>query len=173
MFRRALPSTIVVTSLLCMQSLYSVAATTSYSEDYNSFSPKEFRNFPITKITQISPNTKQIECKLPSAQHVMGMTTASCIMINGVGKDGKTIARPYTPTSLNDDKGKFELVIKAYPDGNVSSYIDKLKVGDEISVKGPFPKLKYEPNMKKSIGMIGIIHSLIIFHSFNLPLFNY
>ncbi len=173
MFRRALPSTIVVTSLLCMQSLYSVAATTSYSEDYNSFSPKEFRNFPITKITQISPNTKQIECKLPSPQHVMGMTTASCIMINGIGKDGKTIARPYTPTSLNDDKGKFELVIKAYPDGNVSSYIDKLKVGDEISVKGPFAKLKYEPNMKKSIGMIGIIHSLIIFHSFNLPLFNY
>ncbi len=37
----------------------------------------------------------------------MGMTTASCVMINGVGKDGKLIARPYTPTSLNDDKGPF------------------------------------------------------------------
>ena len=110
----------------------------------------------------------------------MGMTTASCVMINGVGKDGKVVARPYTPTSLNDDKGtlltqllsnisylicistgKFELVIKSYPDGNVSAYIDKLKVGDEISVKGPFAKLKYEANMKKSIGMIGIIHCIV------------
>ena len=56
------------------------------------------------------------------------------------------------------------MVIKAYPDGNVSAYIDKLKVGDEISVKGPFAKIKYEPNMKKSIGMIGIINSIIIYN---------
>lgn len=64
--------------------------------------------------------------------------------------------RPYTPTTLDQDKGIFELVIKSYPEGNVSSYVCGLKVGDKIEVKGPFPKLKYVANMKKKIGMVNM-----------------
>ena len=51
-------------------------------------------------------------------------------------------------------KGHFDLVIKRYENGAVSSYMHGLKPGDKIKVKGPFPKLKIEPNMKKAIGMI-------------------
>ena len=76
------------------------------------------------------------------------------IQIKGLPSEGKEVSRPYTPTSLNSQKGTFELVIKSYPAGNVSSYLHSLKVGDKIEVKGPFPKIKYTPNMKKSIGMI-------------------
>ena len=66
-------------------------------------------------------------------------------MIKGKTKeDGKAPARPYTPTTLDMDKGSFELVIKSYPQGNVSSYLCSLEAGDEIEVKGPFPKIKYE-----------------------------
>lgn len=64
------------------------------------------------------------------------------------------MSRPYTPTTLNDVKGKFELVVKAYPEGKVSGYLHQLKEGDTIEVKGPFPKLPYKANMKKRIGMI-------------------
>ncbi len=70
------------------------------------------------------------------------------------GADGKPIVRPYTPTTLNAHKGSFELVVKIYPQGNVSKYLDGLKVGDSIEVKGPFPKLEYKANMKKKIGLI-------------------
>ena len=84
----------------------------------------------------------------------MGMATASCFMIKGNDEDGKVVARPYTPTSLNDEKGKFEILIKSYPQGKVSSYLHSLKVGDSIEVKGPFPKIKYTANMKKKIGMV-------------------
>jgi len=84
----------------------------------------------------------------------MGMQTASCFMIKGKDEDGKVVARPYTPTSLNDEKGKFEILIKSYPQGKVSSFLHSLKVGDSIEVKGPFPKIKYTPNMKKKIGMV-------------------
>lgn len=45
-------------------------------------------------------------------------------------------------------------MIKSYPDGVVAKYLCELKVGDTVEVKGPFPKLKYSPNMKKSIGMV-------------------
>jgi cytochrome-b5 reductase len=67
---------------------------------------------------------------------------------------GKDVIRPYTPTSLDHQKGVAEFVVKSYPDGVVSKYLCELKVGDKVEVKGPFPKLKYSPNMKKSIGMV-------------------
>jgi len=114
------------------------------------FNPKAFVPFPITKITQLSPNTKAFDLALPSADAEMGAHTASFIMVkNAVGD-----ARPYTPTTLNDQKGSFELVVKAYPGGKVSEYLHSLKVGDSIEVKGPIPKLAYKKNMKKQIACI-------------------
>lgn len=66
----------------------------------------------------------------------------------------KEDVKPYTPTTLGNLKGSFELYIKVYPNGKVSSYLHSLKVGDIIEVKGPFQKLQYKANMKKRIGMI-------------------
>ena len=120
-----------------------------------SFSPKEFRSFPIEKVTTVNYNTKILRCKLPSNDHVMGSATASCIMVNGPSDaEGKVVSRPYTPISSDSDKGYFELLIKGYPNGIVSKHLTGLGVGDNIEVKGAFPKLKYTANMKKSIGMI-------------------
>lgn len=121
-----------------------------------SFSPKEFRSFPITSIRQLTPDTKQFVCALPNKQAEMGMGVSSCVMIKSdkPDKDGKVVARPYTPTSTNDHRGEFELVVKVYPTGNVSKYLGGLKVGDSIAVKGPFAKLQYKANMKKKIGLI-------------------
>jgi hypothetical protein len=44
--------------------------------------------------------------------------------------------------------------LKNYEKGVMSSHIHHLKVGDKLSMKGPFPKLAYTANMKKSIGMV-------------------
>jgi Oxidoreductase FAD-binding domain len=42
--------------------------------------------------------------------------------------DGKVVAKPYTPTTLSDEKGHFELVVKVYPGGKVSGHLHGLKV---------------------------------------------
>jgi len=118
-------------------------------------SPKEFRALPITAIKDLSPNTKLFKVGLPSKESTTGMKTSSFVMIkNAAGADGKFEARPYTPTSPADAKGELELVIKAYPGGKVTQHLFSLKVGDSMEIKGPLPKLKYEANMKKSIGLI-------------------
>ena len=84
-----------------------------------------------------------------------GMKTSSMVMIKGpTAADGTFVERAYTPTSLTDDKGTFELVIKVYPNGKVTEHLFSMKEGDEIMVKGPFPKFKYVPNMKKHLGML-------------------
>lgn len=80
------------------------SSTAALCEEKNlkAFSPKDFQSYPIRKVTQLSPNTKAIELALPSAQHEMGMTTASFVMVKGpTGEDGKFVARPYTPTNTN------------------------------------------------------------------------
>jgi cytochrome-b5 reductase len=118
-------------------------------------SPKEFRALPITAIKDLSPNTKLFKVGLPSKESTTGLKTSSFVMIkNAASADGKFDARPYTPTSLADAKGELELVIKSYPGGKVTQHLFGLKVGDSIEIKGPLPKLKYEANMKKSIGLI-------------------
>jgi cytochrome-b5 reductase len=103
-------------------------------DDLKSFSPSEFRSYPVTKITQLSHNTKAFVCALPSPEHETGMPVSSCIMIKNAATP--PVAKPYTPTTLTDEKGHFELVVKAYPDGKVSGYLHSLKVGDTIEVKG-------------------------------------
>ena len=61
--------------------------------------------------------------------------------------------RAYTPTSNDDDVGYVELVIKVYfknshskfPMGGLfSQYLDSLKIGDTIDVKGPVGHIAYE-----------------------------
>jgi len=41
-----------------------------------------------------------------------------------------------------------------YPTGVMSKHMGELKVGDTLDIKGPFPKIPYKPNMKKTIGMV-------------------
>lgn len=72
-----------------------------------------------------------------------------------IDNTGQPIARPYTPVSTNAMHGKFELMIKVYPDGNLTSYLDKLKVGDfvEFSHTSANVKIQY-PFSKPEIGML-------------------
>ena len=138
----------------------SVAAFASASPALNeaeekkvALDPKEFRAFRVSHVDDVNYNTKRIVFDLPSADHEMGMTVASCLLARGK-VDGKNVARPYTPTNLNSEKGQIELVVKGYPTGKLSKHICELQVGDTLEMKGPYVKFKYEPNMYKSIGMI-------------------
>lgn len=63
--------------------------------------------------------------------------------------------RAYTPTSSDDDLGHFDLVVKIYranehpkfPEGGrMSQYLDRLKIGDTIDVKGPVGHFTYLGN---------------------------
>jgi cytochrome-b5 reductase len=86
--------------------------------------------------------------------NTMGITTAGLVMVAGVKRDGTTGAKPYTPTTRDNTVGHMDLVVKDYPEGNISRHICSLKVGDEIKIKGPFTKRAMNANEKKEIGMI-------------------
>ncbi|KAI5093527.1 NADH-cytochrome b5 reductase 1 [Silurus meridionalis] len=74
--------------------------------------------------------------------------------------NGGLIVRPYTPVSSDDDKGFVDLVVKIYfrnvnpkfPEGGkMSQYLESLKLGDMIDVRGPGGLLEYKGNGQFSI----------------------
>jgi cytochrome-b5 reductase len=119
-------------------------------------SPSEFRPFKLQSTEQVSHNTTRQRFELQSPEHESGLTVASCIVARAE-IDGKVVVRPYTPVSLNNQRGFIELIIKSYPvpGGIMSRHIQGLKPKvDSLEMKGPFKKVDYKPNMKKKIGMI-------------------
>lgn len=63
--------------------------------------------------------------------------------------------RPYTPVSSDDDLGYFDLIVKIYrrdvhpkfPEGGkMSQYLETLKIGDTIDVRGPAGHITYIGN---------------------------
>jgi len=116
--------------------------------------PEDFVPFKLVQKFNVTHDTKLFRFALPSPEHKLGLHPASCILTRAQGPDGKPIVRPYTPVSKENVQGHFDLIIKVYPDGPMSTHIDRLKPGDSLEVKGPISKFQYTPNMKKEIGML-------------------
>lgn len=53
-------------------------------------------------------------------------------------------AKPYTPISFTDDS--IEFLIRIYPNGKFSQYLENIKVGDTVRIRGPYGNFKYESN---------------------------
>eukprot|EP00644_Phytophthora_capsici_P001005 jgi/Phyca11/509270/fgenesh2_kg.PHYCAscaffold_43_\ len=146
----------LVTAGMAAFAAFSASSSTQCEESTQpktALSPKEFRSFTVRKVEAVNHNTKRVTFALPTPEHEMGITTASCIMARAK-VDGKTVVRPYTPTNVNEEKGFLELVVKGYPQGKLSKHIVGLNEGDSLEMKGPFLKFSYTPNRFKSIGMI-------------------
>ncbi|RKP39432.1 NADH-cytochrome b5 reductase 2 [Dimargaris cristalligena] len=120
----------------------------------------KFHSFKLREVHPISHNTSLYRFELPEPDMVLGMDVASCILTKFVepaatpeGKR-KVVIRPYTPTSLEETPGHFDLIVKEYPEGIMSKHIASLKPGDTLDIKGPITKFKYVPNMHKELGMV-------------------
>ena len=64
------------------------------------------------------------------------------------------VVRSYTPISSDEEPGHFDLLIKAYPTGNISKHMATLNVGQTMKVKGPKGAMVYSPGLVRHFGMI-------------------
>jgi cytochrome-b5 reductase len=124
----------------------------AFSNDERVLSASVFRKFPILKIVQTSYNTKLLRFELPAGKS-LGLTIGKHITLKA-DLDGAKVMRAYTPTSRIDQVGFFDLLIKTYEYGKMSSYINQLKVGDYVEVRGPVGRFQYQVNQYSSIGLI-------------------
>lgn len=114
----------------------------------------EFHEYPLISKTYITKETAIYRFGLPSYDYVLGLPIGQHISIKAT-IDDKNYLRSYTPISLDyESNGFFELLVKAYPTGNISKMIGDLKIGDKINVCGPAGFYDYTPNCRKKLGMV-------------------
>jgi len=115
--------------------------------------PNRFQKFALKERIELNHNTRLFRFALPKETDVLGLPVGQHMSFRAIIED-KEVYRPYTPTSSDDDLGHFDLVIKVYPQGKMSRYIDAMKIGDVIDVKGPKGQFIYQPGMKRAFGML-------------------
>ncbi|SAM00381.1 hypothetical protein [Absidia glauca] len=103
------------------------------------------KKFKLVEKIKINHNTSLYRFALPKPTDVLGLPIGQHISVITT-IDGEDVVRNYTPTTGNETKGYFDLVIKTYPEGNVSKYMAGLEPGDSISVQGPKGAYSYTPN---------------------------
>lgn len=115
--------------------------------------PIKFNEFPLIQKTVLSHNTAIYRFGLPRPGDSLGLPIGQHVSI-AAEINGKEVMRSYTPTSSDVDKGYFDLLIKAYPNGNISKHVSNLTIGSTIRVRGPKGAFQYTPNMVKTFNMI-------------------
>lgn len=131
----------------------SSSSASSAGTDKVALSPGEFRAFKVSKVENVTHDTKRVVFDLPGPDYEMGLSVASCLLAKAE-INGEAVIRPYTPVNTNAEKGVLELVVKGYPTGKLSKHIVGLQVGDSLEMKGPFVKFAYKANQYKQIGLI-------------------
>ncbi|KAL4897963.1 NADH-cytochrome b5 reductase 1 [Aspergillus ambiguus] len=117
--------------------------------------PNEFQNFVLKEKNNISHNVAIYRFALPRPTDILGLPIGQHISLAAtIEGQPKEVVRSYTPISSDNEAGYFDLLVKAYPQGNISKYLTTLKVGDTMKVRGPKGAMVYTPNMCRHIGMI-------------------
>lgn len=104
---------------------------------------------------EVSHNVAIYRFALPRPTDILGLPIGQHISLAAtIAGQPKEVVRSYTPISSDNEAGYFDLLIKAYPQGNISKYLTELKVGQTMKVRGPKGAMVYTPNMCRHIGMI-------------------
>ena len=122
-------------------------------EEIKQINPETYSKFKLIKKEQVTHNTWLYRFGLPDPERSLGLKPGTHVQIRAI-VDKEECVKPYTPVSLADTKGHFDLLIKTYPEGRISKYITSVEIGEEVEMRGPKGKFEFAPNIAKQIGMI-------------------
>lgn len=109
----------------------------------------------LKEVDHISHNVAIYRFALPRPTDILGLPIGQHISLAAtIDGQPKEVVRSYTPISSDNEAGYFDLLVKAYDQGNISKYLTTLKVGQTMKVRGPKGAMVYTPNMCRHIGMI-------------------
>lgn len=117
--------------------------------------PDLYQEFKLTEKTICSHNVAIYRFGLPKPTDILGLPIGQHISLAAtIQGQPKEVVRSYTPISSDENPGYFDLLVKSYPQGNISAHLATLQIGQTMKVKGPKGAMVYTPNMCKRIGMI-------------------
>jgi cytochrome-b5 reductase len=108
--------------------------------------------YKITAIEVDTHDTRTIRFELP-ADATLDMLPGDFLYVHAT-INGKTVKRPYTPSSLVGVTGFFDLTVKRYGAGSVSKYLHDQRVGDMVMMSGPNTGGHWVDGMAKRVGFV-------------------
>ncbi|KAI4225128.1 MAG: hypothetical protein L6R36_004148 [Xanthoria steineri] len=143
-----LPFAVIIAALLGGYRFYS-------TQSRNVLKPDTYQNFPLKEKTVLSHNVAIYRFSLPRPNDILGLPIGQHMSIAAtIEGQPREVVRSYTPISSDVDPGYVDLLIKAYPTGNISKHVANLKIGDTLKIKGPKGAMVYTPGMVRHFGMI-------------------
>ncbi|KRX27347.1 Importin-7 [Trichinella nelsoni] len=94
---------------------------------------------------KVNHDTRMFRFSLHSADQVLGLGVGQHVHLSAK-INGQLVVRPYTPVSDIDERGSiyFKDTHPLFPEGGkMTQYLDNLKIGDSINIRGPGGLLTY------------------------------
>lgn len=108
--------------------------------------------YRIIAIHQDTHDTKTFRFGLP-ADATLDLFPGDHLYVHAT-IDGKTVKRPYTPSSMPGEAGAFDVTVKRYDNGTVSTYLHERQVGDTVQMSGPRPGGHWVDGMATKVGLV-------------------
>ena len=108
--------------------------------------------YPLTAIHVDTHDTKTFRFGLPT-DATLDMLPGDYLYVHAT-INGKSVKRPYTPSSLPGTAGLFDLTVKRYEAGTISKYLHDQRVGDTVLMSGPRPGGHWTDGMAKKVGFV-------------------
>lgn len=106
-------------------------------------------DLPLIEKSTLTHNTRAFRFGLRDRQQPLGLPIGQHIIIKAIDSAGNPVSdsigpiqKAYTPISTHDCKGYVDFVIKIYPQGRMTQFMDKIKIGDRLQFKGPKVRCK-------------------------------
>jgi len=109
---------------------------------------------------QISPDSYIFRYQIPNEKLTFGCNLGHYVFFDAIvptksNPNGEALSRKYTPINWIEDKGFVDFVIKVYPitekfteGGKFTLYLNTMKEGESIKMRGPLGRLQYFGNGK-------------------------
>jgi cytochrome-b5 reductase len=108
--------------------------------------------YPLITILADTHDTKTFRFSLPAGA-TLDMLPGDYLYVHAP-INGKSVKRPYTPSSLPGSAGFFDLTVKRYETGVISKYLHDQRVGDSVLMSGPREGGHWVDGMAKKVGFI-------------------
>lgn len=111
----------------------------------------KWRKLKLSNRKDVSRDSRILSFELDHPEQNSGVPVGNHVLLRLVSaQDAEFVIRPYTPISCPRTKGQLDLLVKVYfPDGGKSgegqmtTLIEQLKIGQMADVKGPFGVFEY------------------------------
>ncbi|KAI2682642.1 hypothetical protein DTO012A7_5902 [Penicillium roqueforti] len=126
------------------------AAPTSFTCQLH---PQTWTNLTLREKARISMNVYRFVFNLPNTKQPLGLPSGQHVALRAkIGN--KDVVRSYTPISDDREIGHVDLLIKVYPTGTMTKYLESLEEGDCVEFRGPKGAMRYTSDYSEKIVMI-------------------